>query len=94
MHRTDVQLFAREIRICGILWIRGVERRGKEAQHMASFSEVKWRLKPAHYLTHGRPGHFVVNITLCCFAFANCYNNMRSCEVIARHPNAFHKTEA
>lgn len=27
-------------------WIGGVEWRGEEAHHMASFSEVKWRFKP------------------------------------------------
>lgn len=53
-------------------WIGGVERRGKEAQHMASFSEVKWRFEPIRYSLMD-----VVNITLHCIAFGCCYNNTR-----------------
>lgn len=50
MRWTDEQLFKCEMRICEGNWIGGVERRGKEAQHMASFSEVKWRPNPIHVI--------------------------------------------
>lgn len=77
MQWTDDQLFDYEMRMGAQDRRRGetregVERRGKEVQHMASFSQ-DLSLYVAHLLDD-RPGHFVVNITLHCFAFGCCYN--------------------